>query len=122
MTTEERLEMYREKKRFIQDTSLAFTKNPSGHTVDDIVYEVLFNEDKFGQYFSEWLIVKYQGGAEARRSISCNSNYANFRAIADVIEGGHYGQNPDYERLLDIGWKKLDITKINELQEENRVD
>lgn len=112
MTIEEKLKMYREKKQFIYDVSLAFIKNPKGHTVDDVVYEVLFKVDAQGQHFSEWLTLQYFGGAKAHRCISGNSNSANFRNIADMIEGGCYEQNFDYDRLLSTGWCKLDLAKI----------
>ena len=117
MTVEERLKMYREKRQFIYDVSMAFIKNPKGHTVDGIIYEVLFKENDLGQHFSEWLTIQYYGGAEAHRCISGNSNSANFRNIAEMIEGGCYGQNPDYDRLLSVGWKKLDLNKMCGLQE-----
>jgi hypothetical protein len=117
MTVEERLKMYREKKNFVFDVSMAFIKNPAGHSVDGIIYEVLFKENELGQHFSEWLTVQYKGGAEAHRCITSNSNSANFRNIADMVEGGCYGENADYERLVEIGWKKLDLTKMCGLHE-----
>lgn len=118
MIVEERLKMYREKKNFVYDVSRAFIKNPTGHSVDGIIYKVLFREvDDITISFSEWLTVQYKGGAEAHRCVSWNSNSANFRNIAEMIDGGCYEQNPDYERLLKNGWKELDLTKICGLHE-----
>ena len=117
MTTEEKLRMYREKRQFIHDISMAFIKNPKGHSVDGIIYTVLFKEDDLGTHFSEWLTMQFMGGAEAHQLITCNSNSANFRAVAGMIEGGCYEQNPDYERLLSLGWKKLDLNMMTSYKE-----
>lgn len=118
MTVEERLKMYREKRQFIYDVSMVFIKNPKGHTVDGIIYEVLFkDEHDLGQHFYEWLTVQYHGGAEAHCCVIGNSNSANFRVIANMIEGGCYGENAYYRDLLDRGWRKLDLNKMCGLHE-----
>ncbi len=117
MTIEERLKMYREKRQFIYDVSMVFIKNPKGHTVDGVIYEVLFNEDSHGNHFSEWLIIQYTGGAEARCCVSGNSSSANFRCVADMVEGGHYDENAYYNDLLARGWRKLDLNKMCGLHE-----
>lgn len=117
MTVEERLKMYREKKNFVFDVSMAFIKNPAGHSVDDITYEVLFKVNDLGEHFSEWITIWYQCGAEAHRCVSYNSNSANFRNIAEMINGGHYGDNQYYDDLIEKGWKKLDLAKVCGLHE-----
>lgn len=118
MTIEERLKMYREKKNFVYDISMAFIKNPKGHSVDGVVYEVWFQENENGTYFSEWIIVKYDGGGWAPRIVSGNSNSANFKNIADLIDGGYYAEKTSYESLPLKGYKKLDLTKMAGLYEE----
>jgi hypothetical protein len=117
MTVEERLKMYREKKNFIYDVSKAFAFTTKGHTVEGIRYEVLFKENELGQHFSEWLTIRYFGGAEAHCCISDNSNSANFRAIAKMIEGGYYDENEHYLTLRSKDWKILDLAKMCVLQE-----
>jgi hypothetical protein len=117
MTIEERLKIYREKKHFIYDISMAFIKNPKGHTVDGIVYEVFFKGTEEDPNFSEWLTVQYHGGAEAHRCVTWNSNSANFRDVAEMMEGGCYGENAQYRILIENGWKRLDLTKICGLHE-----
>ena len=117
MTIEEKLKMYREKRQFIYDVSMAFIKNPKGHTIDGIVYEVLFKVDELGQHFSEWLTVRYFGGAEAHRCVAGNSNSGNFEEVAGMIYGGCYGENFHYDDLLKKGWKKLDLNKMSGLHE-----
>jgi hypothetical protein len=114
MAVEEKLKMYREKRQFIYDVSMAFIKNPKGHTIDGIVYEVLFEYD--GR-FTEWITIQYYGGAEARCCVSGNSNSANFRCVADMVEGGHYAENAYYQDLLSRGWKKLDLNNMTGLHE-----
>jgi hypothetical protein len=117
ITIEERLKMYREKKQFIYDVSMAFIKNPKGHTVDGIIYEVFFMETEAEPRFSEWLTVQYFGGAEARHCVSGNSNSANFENVASMINGGCYGENMHYNEMPSCGWKKLDLTKMCSLHE-----
>ena len=121
MTVEERLKMYREKKNFIYDVSKAFAFTTKGHTVEGIRYEVLFKKTEYEYgpefHFSEWLTVHYFGGTEAHCCISGNSNSANFRAIAKMIEGGYYNENEHYLTLRSKDWKILDLTKICGLHE-----
>jgi hypothetical protein len=117
MTTEEKLKMYREKKHFIYDVSMAFIKNPTGHTIEDIGYEVFFRETRSEVEFAEWLIVQYRGGAKAYRCITWNSNTANFMDIAEMLDGGCYGESSSYYLLGERGWKKLDLTKMCALHE-----
>lgn len=117
MTIEEKLKMYREKRQFIYDISAAFIRNPKGHSVASTVYEVWFQETERGPYFSEWLIVRYDGGGWASRIVSGNSNSANFENIASMINGGYYAEKNSYEALPDRGWKKLDLNKVSGLYE-----
>ena len=117
MTVEERLKMYREKRQFIYDVSMAFIKNPKGHSVDKIIYEVLFKENGLDGHFSEWITILYKGGAKAHRCVSYNSNSANFKNIAEMIDGGYYHENEHYIVLIEKDWKKLDLTKTCGLHE-----
>ncbi len=117
MTIEERLKMYREKRQFIYDVSMAFIKNPKGHTVDGIVYEVLFQVDENGAKFAEWLTLQYKGGAEAHCCVSGNSSPANFEVVARMLYGGHYTENAYYQDLANRGWMKLDLNKMCGLHE-----
>ena len=99
MTIEEKLKMYREKRQFIYDISMAFIKNPKGHSVDGAVYEVFFKNSDWGTEITEWVTVQYDGGAEAHRVVSGNSNAANFEVVAGMVHGGCYEQNFTYESL-----------------------
>lgn len=117
MTIEEKLKMYREKRQFIYEISMTFVKVPSGHTIEEVTYEVLFKETSRGTDIVEWVTVHYKGGAEARRPVSGNSNSANFEVVATMIHGGCYEFNPLYDRYIEEGYKKLDLNKITSYQE-----
>lgn len=112
MAIEEKLKMYREKKNFIWHIANLFIKNPTGHTVLDITYEVVHKEMNGNHYFNEWIIVHFKGGATSPCIASGNSNVANFRAIAKLIEGGHYEEKQWYEKQFELGFKKVDLTKL----------
>lgn len=62
---------------------------------------VLYNmEDK---HLEEYLVVEYEGGEYAARNANANSNGANLREIAALINGGHYEENERFESLLKDG-------------------
>lgn len=117
MTIEEKLTMYREKRQFIYNVAMAFVKVPRGHSVDGVVYEVFFRETDLGTEIVEWVTVQYDGGAEAHRVVSGNSNSANFQVVAGMIEGGCYEQNTTYELLEARGFKKLDLNQMASYKE-----
>ena len=114
MTIEEKLKMYREKKQFIYNIAMAFVKNPKGHSVTDITYEVWHKElEQFGHCFVEWVIVHYDGGAISPRRVDGNSNTANFRAIGEMLDNGYYEDLFLYkESQIALGYKKVDLTKL----------
>ena len=117
MTIEEKLKMFRQKRQFIYEVSTTFIKVPYGHTVDGVIYEVFFREDEYCADLAEWITVQYRGGAEAHRLVSGNSNSANFREVASMIEGGCYEQNLTYTMLAERGWKKLNLNAMWSYQE-----
>jgi hypothetical protein len=114
MTIEEKLKMYREKRQFIHGVSMAFIKVPGGHSVDGVVYEVFFQEftEPYHVDITEWVTVQYNGGAEAHKCVSGNSNAANFEVVASMVHGGCYEQNRTYESLTERGYRKLDLNKM----------
>ena len=114
MTIEEKLKMYREKRQFIYDVSMAFVKNPKGHSVDGVIYEVFFQEftEPYRVDITEWVTVQYDGGAEAHKCVSGNSNAANFEVVASMVHGGCYEQNFGYKQLATRGYKKMDLNKM----------
>jgi hypothetical protein len=124
MSIEEKLKMYRDKKNFVWSVSEAFRKNPRGHSVLEINYEVWHRDhEAFGHCFIEWIIVRFDSGAISPCRVDGNSSTANFRAIGDLIDGGHYEEVLWYkEQQVKLGYKKLDLahTTIVEVEDENK--
>ena len=117
MTVEEKLKMYREKRQFAYEMSMTFIKVPSGHSIQDITYEVFFRETEYCTEVVEWLTVTYHGGGKSHRCVSGNSNAANFEVVATVIYSGHYDQNLTYADLAARGYKKMDLNKMASFEE-----
>lgn len=114
MTIEEKLKMYRDKKNFIWHIANTFIKNPAGHSVLNVTYEIWHKEDaRFGHQFKEWVIVHYKGGAHSFLRASGNSNIANFQIISDVLDHGNYEATIEYNTYqIAEGYKKVDLTKL----------
>lgn len=117
MTIEEKLKMYRDKKNFIWHVANIFIKNPTGHTVSDITYEVFHKEKNGNHYFNEWIIVHFKGGDTSLCRVSGNSNVANFQAIAELIDGGRYEEKQWYEMQFELEFKKVDLNKLSLTEE-----
>jgi hypothetical protein len=113
MTTEELLQMYREKKAFVDDIASVFKNNTKGHSVKDIVYEVWHKKrEQLNDVFAEWIIVYFTSGAKSPCHVDCNSNTANFRAIGNIVDGGYYCDIFRYDDgQVSLGYKKVDLTK-----------
>ena len=117
MTVSEKLKMYREKKQFIYEIARTFIKVPSGHSIEDVKYEVFFRETESRTEIEEWITVQYKGGAEAHRMAHGNSNAANFQQVAKMLDGGCYEYNGWYDRLAECGFKKLDLYQMYSFKE-----
>ena len=117
MTIAEKLKMYREKRQFIYEVSRVFTTVRGGHSVEDVRYEVFFKDTEYGPEIIEWLTVQYNGGGRAHRRVCGNSNSANFQEVADMVDGGCYGENPIYWAMDKMGWKKLDLNAMSSYRE-----
>ena len=113
MTTEELLQVYRDKKAFVDGIASVFKNNTKGHSVKDIVYEVWHKRhEQFGDAFAEWIIVYFDSGAKSPCHVDCNSNTANFRAIGNIVDGGYFGDIYRYDDgQVSLGYKKVDLTK-----------
>ena len=82
MTIAEKLEMYREKKQFIDGLCSVFKTRPKGSSVSEITYEVYkksFGEDRTD--FREWIVVHFDGGGSSPRLVTGNSNTANLKVL-----------------------------------------
>lgn len=109
MTIEEKLRMYVRKSNFVSCLADAFKKNPAGHTVADITYEVWTKKTDHGQFFEEFVVVHFVGGAKSYRTVNGNSNSANFRAIGALIDGGNYEEERWYDSLKTSGYELVSL-------------
>lgn len=106
MTITEKLEMYANKKAFIDNVSKAFAKNLSKSSVTSLEYEVYRKDiDEERVHFVEYVVVNFIGGGKCVRFVSGNSNTANFRVIGELLDGGYYDEIPTYNGLKDNGFK-----------------
>lgn len=108
MTREERIEMFKEKNKFIQKLELILTTPcPKGISVQSIDYEVWEREIDDILRYQEVIVITFEGGI-LPISVSGNSNSANLRVVSNNIDGGDYSFSPTYMRIKDL-WTKLDL-------------
>lgn len=109
MTIAEKLEMYANKKAFIDNVSKAFAKNLSKSSVTSLEYEVYHRKVTVNgeerDHYVEYVVVNFIGGGKCVRFVSGNSNTANFRVIGEMLDGGYYDEIPTYNGLKDNGFK-----------------
>ena len=107
MTMEERIDMYSEKKAFINALDAVFKMKPKGSLIEKISYEVYQKEIGSEMRFKEWLVLHFEGGAMLAAQVTGNSNIANLRAISTYLDGGYYEEVRMYNFLPDLGWELL---------------
>lgn len=110
MTLEEKLEMYREKQRFVENISGVFQVAPGCPSVEGVTYEVYTKQfsDRLSET-REWIIVYYTGGGRAMKIVSGNSNAANFVVIGSMLQGGCYEQVRMYQEQEEQGYRRVDL-------------
>lgn len=110
MTLEEKLKMYREKQRFVENVSGVFQVAPGCPSVEGVEYEVYTKQfsDRLSET-REWIIVHYTGGGWAPKIVSGNSNIANFVVIGSLLSGGHYEEVRMYEEQESLGFQRLEL-------------
>ena len=103
MTTEQRIEMYKSKKLFIDHISKAFEDEYLISNVAKVEYEVYSKNSPNGHdvWYTEFVVVTFVGGAKSVRNISGNSNNATFREIGRLIDGGYYDELEFYKRVKE---------------------
>lgn len=110
MTAQEKLEMYLEKKRFIENVNEVFCIEPGCPAVEGVSYEVYTKDYGEGRIDTrEWIIVHYHGGGRAPMIVSGNSNAANFRVIGTMLQGGCYEQVRLYEDQFINGYERVEL-------------
>ena len=110
MTLEETLQMYREKKQFIENLGYAFQVRPGCASVEGVDYEV-YTRQHSNQLIEtrEWVIVHYTGGGKAMKIVSGNSNAANFVVIGSMLHGGCYEQVRMYQDQEAEGFERVKL-------------
>ena len=105
LTMDQRLEMYRGKKFFINNISKVFELDSKSNVerVDYEVYSRVSRMDGESVYYTEFVVVTFVGGAKSVRNISGNSNNATFREVGKLIDGGYYDEIPYYSGVKETG-------------------
>ena len=110
MTINEKLEMYKRKKTFVDNVSKAFETCTVGTGVVSVDYEVYKKEISDDiTYFVEYIVVNFTGGGKSVRNVNGNSHNANFREIGKLIDGGYYDEIKDYEIMLERDFTKVEV-------------
>ena len=110
MTMEEKLAMYAEKMKFIENLNTAFQQKPRCGSVDSVAYEVYLKDYGQGRIdIREWIILNFLGGGQSFKIVTGNSNVANFAAISSMLNGGFYEQVQCYHEQTKSGYTKLTI-------------
>jgi hypothetical protein len=109
MTLEEKLKMYREKQRFVENVCGAFQVAPGCPSVEGVTYEVYQKLYIDVMDFREWIIVHYRGGGKAMKIVSGNSNAANFVVIGSMLHGGCYEQVRLYHEQEENGYERTEL-------------
>ena len=108
MMNRELLEMYQEKKAFVQNINEVFQMEPHCQSVAGVTYEVYTKvSDYVGADTREWVVVHFTGGGKSPKLVSGNSNIANFRVIGSLLNGGYYEEVKCYTEQADNGYQKL---------------
>lgn len=107
MTIAEKIEMYKRKKQFVDDISNVLGTRAHRMGIMYVDYEVYRKTDDNRDYFVEFVVVVYDGGAEAVRCVNGNSNLANYTEIGKLLDGGYYDEIPRYKALTEEGFTKI---------------
>jgi hypothetical protein len=110
MTTEEKIEMYKEKKKFVENINDMFQVEPRCPSVEGVSYEVYTKDYGEGRLdFREWVIVHFTGGGKSVRIVSGNSNIANFKVIGGMLTGGYYSEVQTYQEQVNNGYEMVEL-------------
>lgn len=114
MMVEEKIQMFKEKKAFIDGVNVAFQVRPRKHSVRKVEYEVYskqINNEHVTDYtyYQEYLVVTFDGGGKSVRSANGNSCTANFRELGKLIDGGYYDEMELYNTLEERGFEKVEL-------------
>lgn len=108
MTIAEKIEMYKRKKAFIDDLGKALRMHAC-MAVTQVDYEVYQKTENGRDYFEEYLVVTFSGGAKSVSCVNGNSHIANYVEIGKLLYGGYYDELPRYKALAKEGFTKIDL-------------
>ena len=114
MTDQDRMQMYLEKKQFIENLNEVFQMEPSCPEVEGVSYEV-YSKQLEGPIFTgvldymEWIVVHFAGGGKCPKVVSGNSNISNFRVVGSLLTGGFYDHMRMYKDLAETGYERIDL-------------
>ena len=103
MTIEEKIEMYKGKKAFVDNISKAFEASQSSSVIR-IEYEVYYKEMQGEPVFQEFLVVTLDNYTKSVRNANGNSNTANLREISVLADGGYYDELDYYDSIVNNGF------------------
>jgi hypothetical protein len=107
---EEKIEMYKEKKKFVENINDMFQVEPRCPSVEGVSYEVYTKDYGEGRFdFREWVIVHFTGGGKSVRIVSGNSNIANFKVIGGMLTGGYYSEVQTYQEQVNNGYEMIEL-------------
>lgn len=110
MTMEEKIEMYKEKKKFIENINDMFQVEPRCPSVEGVHYEVYTKDYGEGHIDTrEWVIVHFVGGGVSVKLVTGNSNIANFKVIGSMLVGGYYTEVYTYQKQVEDGYEKVTL-------------
>jgi hypothetical protein len=117
MNISEKIEMYKNKKAFVDGISKVFETNFVGASVSSVDYEVYKKDfdvvidgtEEIRTGYAEYVIVNYLGGGKSVKQVNGNSNTANFRAIGTMLDGGYYAEMKEYSELTEEGWELIPL-------------
>lgn len=110
MTMEEKIEMYRDKKKFVENINEVFQMEPHCPSVEGVSYEVYMKNYGEGRIdIREWVIVHFTGGGKSVKVVSGNSNIANFGVIGSMLSGGYYAEVRTYQEQLENGYARVEL-------------
>lgn len=110
----EKINMFKEKKAFIDALNLVFHVRPKKHSVQSVAYEVyskvITNEFVTDHtYYQEFLVITFDGGGISVRNVNGNSCTANLREVSKLVDGGYYDEVAFYKSLKVNGFMPVEL-------------
>jgi hypothetical protein len=106
----EKIEMYAEKKKFVENINEVFQMEPRCPSVEGVVYEVYMKKlDDDRVDTREWVVVHFHGGGKCPKIVGGNSNIANFKVIGGMLTGGYYSEVQTYQEQVNNGYEMIEL-------------